>query len=73
MIHDDMYTLIIGRPSSGKGWALYLSLTKTPMFTLASSEAKFKTLKDARVAADKNWPTLYWVNNKKAYLKSLEG
>lgn len=71
MISDMLYQIYIDHPPNSKKWTARLSLIKNPSIALGSSQV-FRTIKEARVALDKHYPKLYWVNGRKAYLKSLE-
>ena len=67
-----LYQIRIERPpTSNKNWVVNLALVKEPGNILGSSQ-KYRTIKDARSAADNYYPKLHWVNGRKAYLKSLE-
>jgi hypothetical protein len=71
MIANNLYVLRIERIPNSRQWGLYLSLNTDSYKILAESPEKFKTIKAARIYADKDYPELHWANSKKAYLRSL--
>lgn len=66
-----LYQLYIDHPPNSKKWVIMLSLVKEPNKILGFSTKPYKTIKEARMDADKAYPTLHWVNGRKAYLKAL--